>query len=130
LADRRRKSNVVLDRDEWKAFLEDVRKLIQEHEKMLAKIGEERTDSSGWGESGRFIGGRTPLMSRILSFLGAKPKLAPARYCPYCSVELEPADKFCRICGKNIQVQVEPDARQTTQKDSSIDDTSTQSNKP
>jgi hypothetical protein len=117
LADRQRKSNVVLDRDEWEAFLEDVRKLIQEHEKMLAKIGEERTASLGWGEGGRFIGGRTSLMSKILSFLGAKPKLAPARYCPYCSIEAEPADKFCRICGKNIQVRVETDARQTTQKD-------------
>jgi hypothetical protein len=102
LTDRQRKSNVVLDRDEWEAFLGDVRKLTQEYEKILAKIGEEGTDSSGWGESGRLIGGKTPLISRILSFLGAKPNLAPARYCPYCSIEVEPADKFCRICGKNI----------------------------
>jgi len=103
---------IVLDRNEWEAFVDEVERLAQVHSKLLARAKEYRNDLSR-RQSARWPAyGKTSLASRILSFFGLRPSATAHGYgmfCPYCGTDAEPGDKFCRICGKNMHSQIGPD---------------------
>ncbi len=71
--------SVVLDRNEWVAFNRDIRRLVQAYETLLARKKAQKTDVS-------------------ISYR--------RMFCSYCGTEGEIRDKYCRICGRNIDPQL------------------------
>ncbi len=93
---------VVLDRNEWVAFIADMRKIIQAYEALVNR-GVAQKMHKGVGVQKKSLG------SSIRVFLGLKQKATsrpPNSYynlvCPYCGTDREIRDKFCRICGRNV----------------------------
>jgi len=103
---------IVLDRNEWEAFVAEVKRLAQVHSKLLARAKEYKNDRSQQQPTGWPAYRKASLASRILSFFGLRPSTTAHGYgmfCPYCGTDAELRDKFCRICGKNMHGQIGPD---------------------
>lgn len=110
-----RSSSVVLDRNEWESLVADVRRLAQTYEHLLIRISGGRANLQG--ARGRRPPGQEKRSgaSGVLGFLGLKQEPVtprapfpgtPARVCLYCGTNLDPADKFCRICGRKRAPQM------------------------
>jgi hypothetical protein len=99
------RQSIVLDRNEWESFVSEVKKLIEAHSKLLNKVKKQEAPLLWRGREKHSPLRKPSFSSLILSFLGLKPKSTRGRFCQYCGVQADPEDKFCRICGKNIDVR-------------------------
>ena len=97
---------IVLPKNEWRAFADDVKQLIHADEELLNaynkllksydQLSEEFTVLSERGVQGKRTSGGRGLFGR---------RQAPdtARSCPNCGSNLEPKDKTCPACGKSVE---------------------------
>ncbi|MFH0848379.1 MAG: zinc-ribbon domain-containing protein [archaeon] len=104
---------VVLPRAEWKAFTDDVRKLIHADEELLnayhrlLKAYDQLSEAysqlpEGEMQGKRSLGGR--------SLFGRRQTPTSLRPCPYCGSGVEPEAKSCPACGRRINPSLQQQA--------------------
>ena len=102
---------VILPRAEWKAFIDDVRKLIRADEELLnayhrlLKAYDQLSEAYGQLSEKEIPEKQAP---RGRGLFGRKQATASKRSCKYCGSDLDPKDKSCPTCGKNIDSIPEP----------------------
>jgi len=101
--------SIVLDRNEWEGLVGEVRKLAEAYNKLLTRAKKQEPVYSWRGGEKPHGLRKAPLSSIILSFFGLKPKATPARFCPHCGIDIDPRDRFCRICGKSTDIHIGKD---------------------
>ncbi len=77
-AQKTQSQRVVLDRDEWLAFIADVRNLVQAYEARARGLNLKRSQKTG------------------------APSPSGRLFCSHCGAEATATDTFCRICGRSI----------------------------
>jgi hypothetical protein len=104
---------VVLPRAEWKAFADDVRRLIQADEELMNaynrllnaydQLSDERSQSDEKDAQKKRAPG-------VRGLFGRRQGLTSDRTCQNCGSSLDPKDKNCPGCGRAI----DPGAEQQT----------------
>ncbi len=94
-------SSVALDRGDWAAFIADVKKLVQAYQILLVQ-SKTKPHTHIDVQKRRFTPTIRALPRLKEQLASPQSPLHYPRFCSYCRADLFTEDRFCRICGRNI----------------------------